>query len=234
MLRTLLESQAASNRRAGGTLVSIAVHTAAIALAVVATARATLPTGDPRQDPPQPIYVVHPTTTPRAEPPTSHVDPIARDNFVVRPVIIAPMDVPTHLPDIDLTRAITDEHAFDGAHLAPASPDYGTGKTRFGRDSVLPLTMVEKAAVPRPGNPSPIYPAALRAAQVEGSVVARFIVDTMGRAEPGSIGFLAGTHPLFEEAVRQSLLRSRYLPAMVAGHAVRQLVEQRFEFKLAR
>ena len=41
MLRTLLESGASPTRRAGGTVVSIAVHTTAIALAIAATARAT-------------------------------------------------------------------------------------------------------------------------------------------------------------------------------------------------
>ena len=41
MLRTLLESQAARTRRSGGAFVSIVVHTALIALALAATARAT-------------------------------------------------------------------------------------------------------------------------------------------------------------------------------------------------
>ena len=41
MLRTLLESGATPTRRVGGTIVSVAVHTAAIALGLVATARAT-------------------------------------------------------------------------------------------------------------------------------------------------------------------------------------------------
>jgi protein TonB len=94
--------------------------------------------------------------------------------------------------------------------------------------------MVEKAAMPQPGNPAPVYPAALRAAQLEGDVVARFVVDTSGRAEPGSIAFPRVSHPAFAEAVRHALLQSRYVPAEVAGHSVRQLVEQRFLFALRR
>jgi protein TonB len=87
---------------------------------------------------------------------------------------------------------------------------------------------------PRPGNPAPAYPASLRSAQVEGSVLARFIVDTTGRVEAASINFPEATHALFADAVRQSLLRSRYLPAVLGEHAVRQLVEQRFAFTLTR
>ena len=88
--------------------------------------------------------------------------------------------------------------------------------------------------MPRPGNPAPAYPPALRAAQIEGSVLARFVVDTTGRAEPASISFPEATHEQFAEAVRQSLLRSRYLPAIVSERPVRQLVEQRFAFTLTR
>src|ERR1051325_11349490 len=53
MLRTLLESGASPTRRAGGTIVGFAVHTGAIALAIVTTARATVlkPTNDPPRPP---------------------------------------------------------------------------------------------------------------------------------------------------------------------------------------
>jgi protein TonB len=79
-----------------------------------------------------------------------------------------------------------------------------------------------------------VYPAALRSAQIEGEVVARFVVDTTGRAEPASISFPAATHPQFADAVRLTLLRSRYFAAMIGGRSVRQLVEQRFAFTLTR
>jgi hypothetical protein len=75
---------------------------------------------------------------------------------------------------------------------------------------------------------------ALRAAQIEGSVVARFVVDTTGLAEPESITFPEATHAQFADAVRQSLLHSRYLPAVLGDRHVRQLVEQHFAFTLTR
>ena len=115
--------------------------------------------------------------------------------------------------------------------LGPASPAEGLESPR---DSVYRVSQVEKAAIPRPGNPAPMYPAALRAAQIEGRVVARFVVDTLGLAEPASITFPEATHAQFADAVRQSLLRSRYLPAMVGDRRVRQLVAQHFSFTLTR
>jgi hypothetical protein len=60
----------------------------------------------------------------------------------------------------------------------------------------------------------------------------RFVVDSTGSVEPGSVAIITSTHSLFGEAVRRWLLRTRYVPADVAGHAVRQLVEQRVYFTL--
>ena len=79
---------------------------------------------------------------------------------------------------------------------------------------------------------SPRYPDALKSVGVEGTVAMRFIVGADGRVEPGSISVIDSPHKLFSDAVRQSLLNSRYRPAEAGGRAVRQLVEQTFSFKL--
>jgi len=232
MLRTLLESKAAPNRRAGGTIISVAIHTAAIALAVAATARATAgpEPGGERFDPP-PVFVVPPT-------PVQHDDavvtrgPVAPTIIIDRKVLIPPIAVPTYIPDVDRSRPPVDPGDFGhGPIILGRGPEKGLSS---GKDSVFTILTVERAAAARPGNPAPVYPSALRAAQIEGSVIARFIVDTLGRAEPASINFPSATHDQFTEAVRQSVLHSRYLPAMIGDHAVRQLVEQRFEFTLRR
>jgi TonB family protein len=143
---------------------------------------------------------------------------------------------PIDFPELNLSADPTGDlanHAFDGAKpLAPCFCGQGADGSSGTEGGLYTEPMVDKAAMPRPGNPSPTYPAVLRAAQLEGSVTAHFIVDTLGRAEPASIAFPEASHPAFAEAVRQSLLRSRYLPAIVAGHPVRQLVEQRFTFAL--
>ena len=91
------------------------------------------------------------------------------------------------------------------------------------------------APEPARGNPSPAYPEALRAAGVEARVVARFIIDTVGRVEPASVA-IAGVDadPRFVDAVRAVLPRLRFRPAMAAGHRARQQVEQPFAFTLVR
>jgi TonB family protein len=235
MLRTLLESQARPSRRAGGTMISIGVHTVLIALAIVGTARATAIIYDDF-DVVQPL-IMPPAPTRRPAPTREDANrPITgRHGFpIVRPVLIPPVSVPSRLPDIDLTRPLTDETLFDGkgGALVPSAPNGDDVAGPSGR--IYPERLVEKVAAPLPGNPVPVYPSALRAAQIEGSVVARFVVDSVGRVEAASIAFPEATHAQFAEAVRRALLRSRYLPAFVGRRPVRQLVEQRFGFTLIR
>jgi protein TonB len=233
MLRTLLESQPSPNRRTGGTIISIAVHTGVIALAVAATARATAIRLPGERINPPPLYVVPPT-------PQHHESLAPRGNagttlivIVDKKVLIPPIDVPKYIPVPDHSRPPVDAGDFSHGPITLGGGGRGPSLTS-GRDSVYTPTAVEKAAAARPDNPAPVYPSALRAASVEGSVIARFVVDTLGRAEPASIGFPAATHEQFADAVRQALLRSRYLPAMIGGRPVRQLVEQKFEFTLRR
>ena len=66
----------------------------------------------------------------------------------------------------------------------------------------------------------------------EGSVMVEFVVDTTGRVEPGSIQLTQADHALFASAVRDVLPRYRFIPAMAAGHRVRQLVRLPFRFDL--
>ncbi|HKN68238.1 MAG TPA: energy transducer TonB [Gemmatimonadaceae bacterium] len=234
MLRTLLESGASPTRRAGGTIVSIAVHTTAIALAIAATARATAV--KTKADPPRAdiVYHVLPSHT---ETSTNHAAGKPLPGTYIVPdsrVIVPPVSIPTSLPPTDLS----------SKGLAEPHPDFGGGGSLGGgvvdtavgiggaAGGVFTPRLVDKPAAPRPGNPAPIYPSALRAARIEGTVLVRFVVDSAGRAEVASIDFPETTHPQFAEAVRQSLIRSRYLPAMLQGRPVRQLVEQRFAFTL--
>ena len=236
MLRTLLESGASPTRRAGGTIVSIAVHTAAIALAIVATARATAVKVDDSKRPTDLVFTVAPMHT---ETSTNQVGvkPLP-GSYIVPPVgqyVAPPVTIPTGLTPIDASYRGTEQPPIDfgggGAIGGGVVDRAGLGSPGGG---VYTAGRVEKAAAPRPGNPAPVYPTALRAAQIEGTVLARFVVDSVGRAEPASIDFPEATHAQFAEAVRQSLLRSRYLPAMLDGRPVRQLVEQRFAFTLSR
>jgi TonB family protein len=92
---------------------------------------------------------------------------------------------------------------------------------------------VEKVASQLPGSRPPIYPEALRARWIEGQVLLQYVVDTLGRVEPGTIRALRSTHPEFERAVREALPFMRFNAAEIAGRKVRQLVQQPFTFNIA-
>ncbi len=91
---------------------------------------------------------------------------------------------------------------------------------------------VEKPVRPLPGSRGPLYPKELREANVEGSVLASFVVDTAGRVELGSFRALRSTHYEFLIAVREAVRTMRFLPAEVGGRKVRQLVQQPFDFRI--
>src|SRR3712207_1191239 len=72
----------------------------------------------------------------------------------------------------------------------------------------------------------PGYPQDLREANVEGEVLAHFVVGPDGRVVPGSFRALRSSHPGFERAVRLSLPNLRFKPATVGGRPVYQIVQQ--------
>jgi TonB family protein len=88
--------------------------------------------------------------------------------------------------------------------------------------------MVERFA----SSAAPVYPPELEARRVEGLVVAAYVVDTIGRVDTTTIRVLGSDHPRFTESVRTALEEARFRPAKRGGHTVRQLVQQRFRFKL--
>jgi TonB family protein len=112
-----------------------------------------------------------------------------------------------------------------GVMSAPARPRSQGGDVPYFE------FQVEKQVVTLPGV-TPSYPAPLRAAKVEGVVLAQFIVDTMGRFEPGTFRVLKSDHGLFTQSVRDALPEMRFAPAEVGGRKVRQLVQQPFTFAL--
>jgi hypothetical protein len=64
--------------------------------------------------------------------------------------------------------------------------------------------------------------------------VLRFVVDTAGRVEAGSVHVVRADHPLFADGGPRRARRRVLPPAEAGGRRVRQLVEQAFAFALAR
>jgi TonB family protein len=80
---------------------------------------------------------------------------------------------------------------------------------------------------------APVYPPELSARGTEGQVEATYVVDAAGRVDTTTIRVLRSDHPRFTESVRVALAEARFRPATRGGKSVRQLVAQRFRFKLA-
>jgi TonB family protein len=91
---------------------------------------------------------------------------------------------------------------------------------------------VDKKVEQIAGTGSMRYPEALFSKGIEGEVVAQFVVDTLGRAEPATFKALKSSHQLFTAAVRDALPTMRFTPAEVGGRKVRQLIQQPFTFSL--
>jgi TonB family protein len=88
---------------------------------------------------------------------------------------------------------------------------------------------VEQPVMQRPGN-ALRYPLRPRGRRESGAVLAQFIVDTSGLARMTSFRVLRSTHPDFVAAVQRALPSFHFLPAVVNGRKVAQLVQQPFDF----
>ena len=89
---------------------------------------------------------------------------------------------------------------------------------------------VEKQVSPFSSNSPPRYPDMLRSANVEGEVLAQFVVDTLGRADMKTFYVLRATHPDFVTAVRDAVPHFRFSPASIGDRLVRQMVQMPFQF----
>jgi protein TonB len=229
----LPESARQRKRSAGGTLVSTVAHGVLIAVAVAGTNIAAEPVRG--RDPEVAVHFKVPVTPQPAPPekPSTQRPLIPTDAAPVPPSVdVPPIDlaiVPTGLPPVNSRIGTVSAEEFSRA-VRDSTP---IGPVTL-RTELFTELMVEKAVQAVSGNPAPRYPSLLARAGVEGSVSAQFVVDTTGRVEPSSIRFTRSDHDQFDRAVREVLLRSRYVPAEVGGRQVRQLVEQAFAFALKR
>jgi len=144
------------------------------------------------------------------------------------------------LPNIDLTRSVTIREDSIAARIPGNIGRCRRGDAYFGprvpiaadADHVYFEFQVEKIATLAPLNMAPHYPDVLRASQVTGDVLAQFVVDTNGRVLPETFKVLSSTHDLFTQSVKDKLPELRFLPAVLGGRLVRQLVQMPFHFAI--
>lgn len=91
-----------------------------------------------------------------------------------------------------------------------------------------------RVAIAIPGTPSPRYPDLLKQAGMGGAVLVAFVVDTSGNVDVQTVRVFVSTHKLFAEAVTAALPEMHFLPAMVNGRNVRQVVRMPIVFDVVR
>ncbi len=99
-------------------------------------------------------------------------------------------------------------------------------------DSVFTVLGVDSEVVRMDGSAAPAYPNSLLNAGVEGYVEAEFVVDTTGWVDLSSVRILNSTHQEFASSVRLALMGMQFRPAWRSARKVRQLVSQRFSFRM--
>lgn len=238
MFDNLIESKAQKQKRAAGLMWSFVIHAAIISGAVYATYRVGSALEKPKAE------KVNFVTVKKDEPPPPKEQPKPPPPVVMKApppkgfqVLTAPIKIPDVLPDIDLSKKVTDANDFSGKGVEGGfAKGIGNGPAPKAVDENQTYFefQVEKQVSPYPGNPAPRYPDMLRSANVEGEVLAQFVVDTTGRADMSTFKVLKTTHDLFTNAVKASLPNMKFYPAEVGGKKVKQLVQMPFQFNLTK
>jgi protein TonB len=233
MFNNLVESKPKKTRRAGGTIFSFVAHYGLILFVIYTSAQAATQDDGPKQEKVAFVEVKKEEVVKKDEPPPPELvaAPPPPKGFQV---LTAPVEIPNVLPDIDLTRRVTNEADFTGKG---AVGGFSTGvetKTAVREDNTYFEFQVEKPVMQAPNSPTPQYPDILRQAGVEGEALVSFVVDTTGRADVASFKIIRTTHELFATAVKNALPRMRFIPAEVGDRKVRQLVQQPFSFAITK
>lgn len=146
--------------------------------------------------------------------------------------IDAPIDVPTSVPDIDLTQR------FDPRDFSGVGVERGVFTGVEGGKLDLSQQIFEATAVDEPperiSGPPLVYPAHLKRDLIEGLVRVEFVIDTTGVPVPDSFKVLDATHPDFIPPARTVILGSRFRPGRVRGRAVPVLVGMPVTFSINR
>jgi protein TonB len=123
---------------------------------------------------------------------------------------------------------------FDGSQWVREA-GRGVSTARQDGDPGEPWSMasIEEAPVLLAG-PALAYPEGLRRAGITGRVVVAAVLDTLGRAEPGSVAIVRSPNRAFDAAARDYVIGALFRPARVHGRPVRVLVHLPIDFTIPR
>ena len=223
MFTNLIESERKTEKSLGVRIFSIIVH----ALIVMALVAVTAGAGQKMKEKinAEDVKFAEVKKAPEAaKPPPEVLAPPPPKGFQV---LTAPVNIPDRIPDVDLSKSLTDENDYTGKGVAG-----GTSKgVAPPTDQPLFEFQVEKPVLQKDGNPNPHYPDILQNAHVDGEVLIQFVVDTLGRAAMGTFKVLKTTNELFSQEVKRVLPYWKFYAAEAGGHKVQQYVQLPFVFK---
>ncbi|MGH7644227.1 MAG: energy transducer TonB [Gemmatimonadales bacterium] len=221
MFDVLIESQRKSDKKGffEQGFVSVVVHSLVIAGAVYATRGVGAANADATIDTMMVFVAEQQEQKPEEPPPLMQLD--ALKGFQT---VLAPTEIPTEIPPINLQ-----EH-FDPKDYSGTGVEGGVAGG-FDPSGVFNEAVVEE----RPevlSAPQPPYPEYLRQAGITGTVMLEGIIDTLGRAERGSVKVVSSPNAGFNEAAVTTMRKALFRPARVRGRAVRVLIRLPIVFRL--
>jgi protein TonB len=234
MMNTLLESRPRKPRSTGGALFSVIFHSAIVLFAVFATARASVTKDGKAYEQTVKFF----KAAPAREPVKTKSDTPPRTAAVAPPKAFrfeAPITIPTRIPEIDLSAKATNPDDFKdngkvGGSFTGVEGSTGAGVGLDTRRDYFEFEVERQVTAISGTNMK--YPELMRAAGIEGEVMAQFVVDENGRVEMSTFKVLSSTNAMFTQSVRDALSGMRFRPAQIGRTNVSQVVQQAFVFKL--
>ena len=223
MFDVLMGSRLRPRVRPGQGFLVAVLHGAMVAGVVRGVAVPPVNAPDPRVD--TTVFVVEPPVFPPSPPVFGEEAMVSTTPFETLPV---PLAMPDDLPPLTIGPALDPERirrALAGETAGSPAGLPGLAERTAGAGEVdVPAAAIHQ--------PSPRYPPALRLAGIEGRVLVEFIIDSTGHLEPGSSKVLESSHRGFEAAALETLERSLFRPARIAGRPVRQRTLQAVAFRI--
>jgi len=230
MLTRLIESRARFAGNESGTAASVAIHLVLITVAAFFTTAKAITEPEPEQPTPLVWIKTLPSPTRHEAAPRTRTPSLQRSS-IASPASIT-LAINPLLPPVNVELAGVRSDDFGDGVKGPATSDPEPG-ARGDNDGAFDVLEVDSPAAALSGT-IPAYPASLRAAGIEGRVVAQFVVDAKGHAVKESIRIVSSTNDLFGESVRKAIEQMRFAPARIGSKPVSQMVQQLFVFKLDR
>ena len=204
---------------ARGGVLSLVIHTTVIAGAIYATISSRHSDTSVKFD--TALVMIAPQTPQHETPPPALEVPLKGFQTVTVPTLIPaeipPVNLQEHFDPKDFTGAGVEGGVANG--LIPSSDQVYTSDIVDQKPSLISA-------------PPLAYPSLLREAGITGRVVLQAVIDTAGRAEPGSVKVLASSSPAFDQPSKQWIFKALFRPARMAGRAVRVIVNQELDYTL--